>query len=108
MAGSLLDGDDFSSIGVSKAAKKGRGPTDNAMKAKIAVIVVCLGGAGAQGSCVHGRCEEGAPLAPLCDRPPAPTSCVDAICAAQPGCCSGVWDASCVAAVGTVCGLGCE
>ncbi|MCH8270529.1 MAG: hypothetical protein IH985_04875 [Planctomycetes bacterium] len=46
MAGSLLDGDDFSSIGVSKAAKKGRGPTDNAMKAKIAVIVVCLGGAG--------------------------------------------------------------
>ena len=45
MAGSLLDGDDFSSIGVSKAAKKSRGPTDNAMKAKIAVIVVCLGGA---------------------------------------------------------------
>ena len=47
MAGSLLDGDDFSSIGASKAPKKGRGPTDNAMKAKIAVIVVCLGGAGA-------------------------------------------------------------
>ena len=46
MAGSLLDGDDFSSIGVSKAAKKGRGPTDNAMKVKIAVIVFCLLGAG--------------------------------------------------------------
>ena len=46
MAGSLLDGDDFSSIGASKASKKSRGPTDNAMKAKIAVIVVCLGGAG--------------------------------------------------------------
>ena len=47
MAGSLLDGDDFSSIGSSKAPRKGGGTTDNAMKAKIAVIVVCLGGAGA-------------------------------------------------------------
>ncbi len=46
MAGSLLDGDDFSSIGSSRAPKKGGGSSDNAMKAKIAVIVLCLLGAG--------------------------------------------------------------
>lgn len=45
MAGSLLDGDDFSSIGSSKAPKKGGGSTDKAMMIKIGVIVVCLGGA---------------------------------------------------------------
>ena len=46
MAGSLLDGDDFSSIGASRSPKKGGGSTDKAMMIKIGVIIVCLGGAG--------------------------------------------------------------
>ena len=47
MAGSLLDGDDFSSIGSSRSPKKGGGgSTDKAMMIKVGVIVVCLLGAG--------------------------------------------------------------
>lgn len=45
MAGSLLDNDDFSSIGSSKAQKSGSS-ADIGSIIKIAVIVLCLGGAG--------------------------------------------------------------
>jgi hypothetical protein len=45
MAGSLLDNEDFSSIG-SGGGSKGGGSRDNGNMIKIGVIVVCLGGAG--------------------------------------------------------------
>ena len=46
MARSLLDGDDFSSIGSSRTPQKAGGSIDKARMTKIAVIVVCLSGAG--------------------------------------------------------------
>ncbi len=45
MAGSLLDNDDFSSIGASTGGKSGSS-VDTGNMIKIGVIVVCLGGAG--------------------------------------------------------------
>jgi hypothetical protein len=56
------------------------------------------------GTCAHDRCTTGAALNGSCDL------CVSAICAQRPGCCAGwgAWDASCVALVGTVCGLTCN
>lgn len=45
MAGSLLDNDDFSSIGTSGGGKSGS-TVDKGNLVKIGVIIVCLGGAG--------------------------------------------------------------
>lgn len=45
MAGSLLDNEDFSSIG-SGGSNKGGSPKDIGSMIKIGIIVVCLGGAG--------------------------------------------------------------
>ena len=45
MAGSLLDNEDFSSIGSSGGSKKG-GSSDSGTKIKVGVIAVCLLGAG--------------------------------------------------------------
>ena len=46
MAGSLLDNDDFSSIGSSRGSSKGGGSVDGAQLIKVLIIVACLGGAG--------------------------------------------------------------
>lgn len=54
------------------------------------------------GACVHGACDTGAALASACD------PCVTSICATNPACCSGTWDATCVAAVATTCSLSCN
>jgi Zn-dependent metalloprotease len=62
---------------------------------------------GSAGSCAHGLCVEGEAQSAGCDAPPEPASCVSAVCAADPYCCGGSWDAACVAEVTTICGLGC-
>jgi hypothetical protein len=54
------------------------------------------------GTCDHDKCLQGGPLADGCD------SCVSQICALDPDCCSGEWDAYCVVKVGSVCGVNCE
>ena len=46
MAGSLLDNEDFSSIGSGGSKKGGGGSVDMGNRIKIGVIAVCLGGAG--------------------------------------------------------------
>ncbi|MCC6651996.1 MAG: VWA domain-containing protein [Candidatus Eisenbacteria bacterium] len=63
------------------------------------------------GSCAHSMCSVGAKLAKDCDEDGA--DCVEKICdSGLPGldnCCkaTGSWDAACVAAVTSVCGLSC-
>ena len=41
---------------------------------------------------------------PGCDE----ASCCERVCAENPACCSGTWDATCVAAAGDLCGLACQ
>ncbi|MFT3763953.1 MAG: MopE-related protein [Minicystis sp.] len=54
--------------------------------------------------CVHTLCSTGAPLTSGCDmKDPAPVDCVSKVCQAHPACCSTGWDASCVAAVPSLC-----
>jgi hypothetical protein len=55
-------------------------------------------------TCEHDPCARGDDLKTGCN------SCVTKICAAYPSCCtnSGAWDATCVAAVTTICGNSCE
>jgi hypothetical protein len=52
--------------------------------------------------CSHSPCDQGQQLEPSCD------PCVDAVCAADPFCCSGTWDERCVEEAGNTCGLACE
>lgn len=69
--------------------------------------VGCTGGVTA--SCAHSICAQGTKLTVGCDNTqgqPA-LNCVKAICQTKPSCCSGTWDASCVAAVTTTCQLSC-
>jgi hypothetical protein len=49
--------------------------------------------------CAHKVCEKGVALDPKCD------PCVEAVCLAQPQCCSanGDWDATCIESIYTVC-----
>jgi hypothetical protein len=51
--------------------------------------------------CAHDPCTEGGALASSCD------PCVAAVCAADPQCCSGEWDETCVFQVGSVCNQTC-
>lgn len=51
--------------------------------------------------CQHDLCLEGEALSESCD------SCAQLICADNPSCCTDSWDASCVAAVASVCGASC-
>ena len=81
---------------------------DAACVAQVRSVCGSLSCPEAQGICSHGLCETGPPLTASCDAPPAASSCVDAICAAQPSCCSTSWDSSCVDAVVTVCGANCD
>ncbi len=76
----------------------------------VGVRTVCgsLSCSEAQGICSHGLCQTGPLLSASCDAPPAAFSCVDAICTAQPSCCSTTWDSSCVDAIVTVCGANCD
>jgi hypothetical protein len=55
-------------------------------------------------TCEHDPCARGDDLKDGCN------SCVTKICAAHPSCCTngGAWDATCVAAVATICGNSCE
>jgi hypothetical protein len=53
-------------------------------------------------SCSHQVCRPGAALSQSCG------SCTQQICAAAPHCCTGSWDASCVAKVGAACGRRCQ
>ena len=59
----------------------------------------------AGGSCAKGQACCNSPVcdAGKCGSPP-PSSCVSAICAAIPGCCTGNWSTACVNAVATHCG----
>ena len=55
--------------------------------------------------CTHSPCDEGEGLVSGCDDP---TACVADVCATEPSCCGngpGNWDATCVAAVDTECGM---
>jgi hypothetical protein len=61
-----------------------------------------------QGQCQHTLCSTGDLLQPFCDSPPAPNSCVDQICNADPFCCQDSWDAVCVGEVESVCGNNCD
>ena len=61
----------------------------------------CSGGA--SGSCAHHICQTGAKLSAGCDASPPATSCVSAICAAMPACCTGNWSGACVNAIPTLC-----
>jgi len=81
---------------------------DAACVAQVRAVCGSLSCPEAQGICNHGLCETGPPLTASCDAPPAASSCVDAICTAQPSCCSTVWDSSCVDAVVGVCGANCD
>lgn len=60
------------------------------------------------GSCTHTLCTTGAPLQSKCDSPPAQSSCVEAICQQDPGCCQQSWGSNCVSEVSTVCGKNCD
>ncbi len=53
------------------------------------------------GTCDHAVCLAGGPLNATCD------SCVQAICALDPTCCSTAWGNHCVAKVGPVCNQNC-
>lgn len=52
----------------------------------------------APAACSHDPCITGSALGQTCD------PCVTNVCLAQPSCCTGTWDASCVALIGTQCG----
>ena len=56
------------------------------------------GSSNASGSCGHGECETGGPLATAC------SPCANAVCAYKPECCAadGSWDASCVEKAGDI------
>ena len=60
------------------------------------------GGGGGGGSCSHQVCQTGTAMKSSCG------SCSKKICAAAPQCCSGAWDDSCVALVGSVCHRSCQ
>jgi hypothetical protein len=51
----------------------------------------------------NGQCQQIA--ATLC---PGGDPCVNAVCAQHPQCCSGVWNAFCVAQAQTICQVGCD
>jgi hypothetical protein len=59
------------------------------------------GGGGGGAACAHSTCATGGPLSAACD------PCATALCAADPYCCSGTWDATCVGEVATFCGKSC-
>jgi hypothetical protein len=61
-----------------------------------------------QGACGHTLCCAGSALTAGCDAPPAATSCVASICAADSYCCSVYWDDICVGEVASVCGKSCD
>lgn len=60
------------------------------------VVTVC-GQTTCSAACEHGLCETGGPLDVACN------PCAADICAIDPGCCSGAWDATCVAEIETLC-----
>ena len=53
------------------------------------------------GSCAHDKCVEGGALQNGC------SSCVSAVCQADPYCCTTAWDLKCVSEVGDFCGESC-
>lgn len=64
-------------------------------------LSACTGGS--SGTCSHHMCQTGGKLAPGCDSTAPNPSCVSAVCAAIPGCCTGAWSGACVNAVPTYC-----
>jgi hypothetical protein len=52
-------------------------------------------------TCAHSPCEAGDALAADCD------PCIAAVCDDEPACCAAGWDAACVDAVASACGLAC-
>ena len=59
--------------------------------------------AGSVGTCTHPLCAVGFPLAVGCDN----STCTAVVCNDMPSCCTGMWDASCVAAAKAACHLTC-
>ncbi|WP_437321325.1 hypothetical protein [Sorangium sp. So ce385] len=53
-------------------------------------------------TCEHEVCDPGAPLDPGCD------PCAQAVCAADPYCCSNEWDRVCVEQAANTCGVVCQ
>jgi hypothetical protein len=60
------------------------------------------GGGGGGGSCGHDPCSSGSALGSSC------SGCVSTVCAADPYCCSTLWDAQCVDEAKTMCQLSCN
>ncbi|MBK9266403.1 MAG: hypothetical protein IPM54_42280 [Polyangiaceae bacterium] len=71
----------------------------------------CNAGLCCDGGCSHSICSPGAALSVKDCSPQnvgaAQVSCIDDICAQDPGCCCNTWDQSCVDKVATVCKLVC-
>lgn len=59
----------------------------------------CSGGT--SGTCAHHICQTGSKLSAGCDA--ISPSCVSAVCAALPSCCTGAWTGACVNAIATSC-----
>lgn len=75
----------------------------------VGIFVGCSGSSGEESrvvtqhldSCAHPICATGTALQADCD------PCTTTLCAADPYCCSGMWDATCVSEVQSICGLSC-
>jgi hypothetical protein len=61
----------------------------------------CGGGGGGGGGCSHDECSTGGALYSGC------SSCVTAICDADPYCCNTEWDSTCISEVDQFCDPGC-
>ncbi|MFT3771817.1 MAG: hypothetical protein QM820_40930 [Minicystis sp.] len=61
-----------------------------------------------QGTCAHTLCSIGVNLMANCDTPPATSSCVANVCAADPFCCNTFWDEVCIAEAKTTCSINCD
>ena len=74
------------------------------------VLGVCgsLQCAASAGACPHQQCITGVALPAGCDSPPVSPGCIATVCGADPICCSTIWDATCVAEVGTECSKACN
>ncbi|APR79980.1 Cell division protein FtsH [Minicystis rosea] len=62
----------------------------------------CIGGT--LGTCSHSVCSVGAKLTTGCD---GTLACVSKVCSTHPTCCSGTWDANCVAWAQSDCNIAC-
>jgi Zn-dependent metalloprotease len=106
--GSALQADDSSSVAAICAADSYccNNNWDSICVGEARTIANSLACPESQGTCGHGICTTGGPLASGCDSGKA--ACVASICAVDPFCCNNNWDVYCVGEVESVCGKNCN